>query len=90
MKKSDIYRMFTGEIIAITTLSSVPGWLLMNYIIYKLQNVSYLSDMFVCNAQTVLVSLALIFGFNLLFGLLPVFHTLMKRPAAILARTDVN
>jgi hypothetical protein len=90
VKKTDIYRMFTGEILAITTIASVPGWLLMNYIIYKLQNISYLSDMFVCTPQTVLVSLVLIFGFNLIFGLLPVFHTLIKRPAEILARTDVN
>ena len=90
VKKSDIYRMFTGEIIAITTIASVPGWLLMSYIISRLQNVSYLSNMFVCNAQTVLVSLVLIFAFNLLFGLLPVIHTLIRRPAAILARTDVN
>ena len=90
VKKSDIYRMFTGEIIAITTIASIPGWLLMSYIISKLQNVSYLENMFVCNPQTVLVSLALIFAFNLLFGLMPVFHTLIKRPAAILARTDVN
>jgi hypothetical protein len=28
--------------------------------------------------------------FNVVFGLLPVFHTLIKRPAAMLARTDVN
>jgi len=90
VKKSDIYRMFTGEIIAITTIASLPGWLLMNYIISKLQNVSYLSNMFVCTPQSVLVSLALIFAFNLLFGLMPVFHTLVRRPAAILARTDVN
>lgn len=90
VKKSDIYRMFTGEIIAITTVASIPGWLLMNYIISKLQNVSYLENMFVCNAQTILVSLVLIFAFNLLFGLMPVFHTLIRRPAAILARTDVN
>ena len=90
VKKSDIYRMFTGEIIAITTIASVPGWLLMSYVISKLQNISYLQNMFVCNLQTVLVSLALIFAFNLLFGLMPVFHTLIRRPAAILARTDVN
>ena len=90
VKKSDIHRMFTGEIIAITVIASVPGWLFMNYIIYKLHNISYLSGMFICTPQTVIVSLALIFGFNLLFGLLPVFHTLIKRPAAILARTDVN
>ena len=90
VKKSDIYRMFTGEIIAITTIASLPGWLLMNYIVSKLQGVSYLSSMFVCDARTVLASLVLVFGFNLLFGLLPVFHTLIKRPAEILARTDVN
>ena len=90
LKKKDIYRMFTGEILAITAIASGPGWLLMNYIIYKMQNISYLSDMFVCTPQTVIASLALILGFNLVFGLLPVFHTLIKRPAAILARTDVN
>ena len=90
VKKSDIYRMFTGEIIAITTLASMPGWLLMNYIIYHLQSVSYLEDLFVCGPHTVLASLVIIFVFNLLFGLLPVFHTLIKRPAGILARTDVN
>ena len=90
VKKSDIYRMFTGEIIAITTMASIPGWLLMNYVISKLQNVSYLSNMFICTPQTVLISLVLIFAFNLLFGLMPVAHTLIRRPAAILARTDVN
>ena len=90
VKKSDIYRMFAGEIIAITAIASVPGWLLMNYVIYKLQNISTIADMFVCNPQTMLLSLILIFVFNLLFGLLPVFHTLIKQPAAILARTDVN
>jgi ABC-type antimicrobial peptide transport system permease subunit len=90
VKKSDIYKMFTGEIVAITTMASVPGWLLMNYVISKLQNVSYLSNMFICNPQTVLASLVLIIAFNLLFGLLPVIHTLIRRPAAILARTDVN
>ncbi|MBR0374721.1 MAG: ATP-binding cassette domain-containing protein [Mogibacterium sp.] len=90
VKKADIYRMFTGEIIAITVVASVPGWLLMTYIISRLQRISYVSGMFVCTPQTMIVSLALVFAFNLLFGLLPVFHTLIKRPAAILARTDVN
>jgi len=90
VKKSDIYKMFMGEIIAITCLASIPGWLLMNYIVSKLQNISVVSDMLICNQMTVLGSLAIIFAFNLLFGLIPVMHTLAKRPAAILARTDVN
>ena len=90
VKKSDIYKMFMGEIIAITCLASIPGWLLMNYIVSKLQSISAVADMLTCNQMTVLGSLAIIFAFNLLFGLIPVMHILVKRPAAILARTDVN
>lgn len=90
VKKGDIYRMFTGEIIAITCVASAPGWLFMSYIISKLQGVKNLESMFVCNTQTMIISLAIIFAFNLLFGLIPVMSTLIKRPAAILARTDVN
>ena len=62
----------------------------MNYVVYKLQNIQVVSNMFICNPQTVLISLVIIFAFNVVFGLLPVMHTLVKRPAAILARTDVN
>jgi ABC-type antimicrobial peptide transport system permease subunit len=90
VKKWDIYRMFAGEILAITICASIPGWLMMNYLVYKLQGISYLENMFICSTETVLGSLILIFAFNLLFGLMPVFRTLIKRPAAILARTDVN
>ncbi len=90
VKKSDIYKMFTGEILAITTVASLPGWLFMNYVIYKLQDIEAISGMFICNAHTILISIAIILIFNVVFGLLPVFHTLVKRPAAILARTDVN
>jgi ABC-type antimicrobial peptide transport system permease subunit len=90
VKKSDIYKMFMGEILAITAVASIPGWLLMNYVINKLQGIEAISNMFICNAQTVLASLVIIIVFNVVFGLLPVIHTLIKRPAAILARTDVN
>lgn len=90
VRKSDIYKMFTGEIIAIIAVSSVPGWILMNYIVYRLSRISYVSGMIAFTPVTVLASLAIIIAFNLLFGLLPVFHTLIKRPAEILARTDVN
>lgn len=90
VKKSDIYKMFTGEILAITTVASIPGWLLMNYVVFKLQGIEMLSGMFMCNIYTILISLAIILAFNIVFGLLPVFHTLIKRPAAILARTDLN
>ena len=90
VKKSDIYKMFTGEILAITTMASLPGYLFMAYILYRLSGVSYFSQMFVVNPMVLIVSIVLIYGFNLLFGLLPVFRTIRKTPAEILSRADIK
>ncbi len=90
VKKNDIYKMFVGEILAITTMASLPGFVLMAYILSKLSDISYFSQMFLVNPVVLGVSLLLIYGFNLVFGLLPVFRTIRKTPAAILSRTDVN
>ncbi len=46
--------------------------------------------MFVVNPIVLIVSIALIYGFNLLFGLLFVFRRIRKTPAEILSRTDIN
>lgn len=90
VKKSDIYRMFAGEILAITTIAGLPGFLLMAYVAYKLAGMVYFADMFLVNPVILLICLVLIYGLNLLFGLLPVFRTIRKTPAAILSRADVN
>lgn len=90
VKKNDIYRMFAGEILAITTMASLPGFLLMAYILDKVSQISYFSKMFLIDPTVLGISLVLIYGFNLVFGLLPVFRTIRKTPAAILSRTDIN
>ena len=45
VKKADIYRMFIGEIFAITTIAGMPGILLMTYILYNAAKVSYFEGM---------------------------------------------
>lgn len=90
VKKSDIYRVFTAEIVAITVIAALPGFALMSYVIYKLSNMAFFSDMFLINPPVLIICAILIFGFNLIFGLLPVFRTIRKTPAAILSRVDVN
>lgn len=90
VKKGDIYKMFTGEILAITTMASLPGYLFMAYILHKLSGISYFSQLFMVNPAVLAISLVLIYGFNIVFGLLPVFRTIRKTPAAILSRTDIN
>lgn len=89
VKKLDIYRMFIGEIFAITTLANVPGILLMNYILYNVSNIKYFKGMFVVNLGTFILSIAIVYVFNLLVGVLPIFKVLRKRPAQILARHDI-
>lgn len=90
VKKRDIYRIFTGEIFAITTLAGVPGFMLMAYALYKLSHMEYFSDLFLVTVPILALCIILIYGFNIIFGLLPVFKTIRKTPAAILSRTDVN
>ncbi|MGN0704628.1 MAG: ATP-binding cassette domain-containing protein [Lentihominibacter sp.] len=90
VKKSDIYKMFMGEILAVTTIASMPGFAFMAYIIYKLSQMQWFSDMFYMDSMVLVLCAVLIYGFNIVFGLLPVFRTIRKTPAAILSRTDVN
>ena len=89
VKKKDIYTMFSGEIIAITTMASIPGILLSAYIINILTKIDAISELFVVNVFLVVVSTLLIYVFNLIVGLIPVFMTIRKRPAEILSRTDI-
>ena len=90
VKKSDIYKIFMGEIIAITLTASLSGYIFMSYIVSRLANIKYLEDMFMMTPQVFVTGLVVIFAFNIVIGLLPVFSTMRKTPAAILARTDVN
>ncbi len=87
VKKMDIYKMFIGEIIAITTLASLPGVILMAYI---LNSISALQYMFEINLISVSVTIMFIYIFNIIVGLIPVFATIIKPPAYILSRSDVE
>lgn len=90
VKKGDIYKMFSGEILAITILASTPGLLLMSYILKQLSSVSFLSKTICFDGYILIISIVLILGFNLIFGLIPVFTTMRKTPAGILSRTDLE
>ena len=90
VKKSDIYKMFMGEIIAITTLASLPGLIIMAYILKTLSTIKYLDGLFLINSTVLIISIILVYGFNLLVGLLPVFNTIRKTPAQILSRHDLD
>lgn len=90
VKKRDIYRMFYGEIFALTTLSSLPGVIIMAYILFKLTKISYICNMFLVNPLTIIISIISIYLFNLIVGLIPVYNVIRKTPAQILSRKDID
>ena len=90
VKKLDIYKMFMGEIIIIATITGIPGVIIMGSIIDAISEVPYITNMFMINAKVIIISLILIYGFNLVVGLLPVWNTIRKTPASILSRNDVD
>lgn len=90
VKKRDIYKMFLGEIIAITTLTAIPGLFLMSYIIQGLRLVPYYADQFMFNSTVVLISATILVVFNIVIGLLPVHNVIRKTPARILSGNNVD
>ena len=90
VKKSDIYKMFTGESFAITTLTSIPGVLFMSYCISVLSDINYIGKNYVMNIWVVLFCIGLLYVFNMVISLIPVFNTMRKTPAEILARHDLE
>ena len=91
VKKSDIYKMFYGEILAINIIATLPGVLFMAYALKTLgSSADLLERMYMVTPITVLMAIVLIFVFNSIVGLIPVFNVLRKTPAQILSRYDLE
>ena len=90
LKKGDIYGMFTGEILVISLITAVPGIAIMYLAISGLVRTTYyLEGVYMLSPSIAAITLGIILVFNLLAGLIPVFTTMRKTPAQILARTDI-
>lgn len=90
LKKKDVYKMFLGEIIAMTTITAIPSMAVLAYILENLEGLPFVGEFILMNTEVFVISFVIIVISNLIFGLLPVFNTMRKTPAAILARNDVN
>jgi len=90
LKKKDIYRMFTGEILVITFITAIPGIAIMYFVLTQVTKITYyLQGLYIVNPVVAAATLGVIVVFNLLAGLIPVYSTMRKTPAQILARTDI-
>ena len=90
VKKTDIYKMFANEIIAITLITSIPGIWLMYNILKNIADLEYFKNNYMLNYRVAGLSILVFLVFNVVVGLLPVRGTIRKSPASILARNDVD
>lgn len=89
VKKTDIYKMFLGEIFAITTIFSMLGVIFMTYIIKGLSKLPLVGNNYYMDTSVFILVVLFIYMFNILVGLLPVINTIRNAPAKILSRSDI-
>ncbi|MFW6285391.1 MAG: ATP-binding cassette domain-containing protein [Bacillota bacterium] len=90
VKRLDIIKIFLLEIVLMTSVSSVLGYLGMSYVLRELIQASgQLIDIFNVSFFTVAGGLLVIYLINSLFGLLPLFGLLRKTPAQIQSVYDL-
>ncbi len=90
VKKLDIYKMFSNEIIAISIISAIPGIWLMYNILKAISDLEFFKNNYIVNYKVAILSGIVFILFNLIVGLLPVRGTIRKSPASILSRNDVD
>ena len=90
VKKLDIYKMFISESFAISTLASLPGVLFMSYCLHVLSDVYYIGRNYVMNVYIMILCIVIMYVFNIIVGLIPVFNTIRKSPARILSGKEVD
>lgn len=78
VKKSDIYKIFIGEILAITTIYCIPGVVISAYILKAFSNISYLSNYIAINYITLITTILLIYTLNIIIVSLPIYNVLKK------------
>ncbi len=91
MKKWDVYKIFLGEVLAVTTVTDLPALLITFFgIQWATASSTEIAQFLYQEPYFLLLEILLVYAFNVLVGLLPVWNTMRKRPAAILARYDID
>lgn len=90
VKRLDIYKMFLGEVLIITTFASIPGYILMSLVLKEIIKIAYLKTMFTLDFKVLLISFITIYVLNMFMGLLPIFNVIRYSPAKILSRNDID
>lgn len=90
MKKSEIFISFLVEVLIISTVTSVVGFLISSYAVSQAENTLIgMFRIFIVSPVSLLLGLIIVYAINLVGGLFPIFLLLRKTPAQILAQYDI-
>ncbi|TNF07571.1 MAG: ABC transporter permease, partial [Bacillota bacterium] len=90
VRKKEIFRSFIVEIVVLTSLSTLIGYVLASLAISYLQEgLLGQLNLFKITPLTFLFGLTIMYVINILAGLFPVYMLLRKTPAQILAQYDI-
>ncbi|MBU1019573.1 MAG: ATP-binding cassette domain-containing protein [Firmicutes bacterium] len=89
VKQSSIRNTFIIEIIMLTTISSLIGFLFGAYVIMSIQDKSTLQHLFYLNYRSILIGIVIIYLSNLFFGLLSIRSQIKKTPSQLLSQYDM-
>ncbi|MFA5007318.1 MAG: ABC transporter ATP-binding protein/permease [Candidatus Izemoplasmatales bacterium] len=88
--KGDIYKIFVSEILAFTAIGSLPGYLIMTYVVGEIEKTfGMISSIFYFPLHLFLLGIVGIFAINVIFGMIPIFSLLRKTPSEINAKYDI-
>ena len=90
VSKMDIRKIFVTEIVLKTSISSAVGFLATSWFLMRIQSMAADYYEFIYfNFWNVILGLGVIYGINILAGLIPVSDLLRKTPAEILSKYDL-
>jgi len=88
--KNDIYKIFFSEIVALTTIGSLSGYLIMTYIVNQIEKMfGAVMSTFHFPITLFLAGIAGIYAINIIFGMIPILTLLRKTPSEINAKYDI-
>lgn len=88
--KRDIYKIYFSEILAMTTIGSLTGYLFMTYIVNQVEKaLGGFVSIFYFPLYLFAIGILMIYAVNIVFGMIPIFSLLRKTPAEINAKFDI-
>lgn len=89
VSKWDIHKLFAVETLLVTTLTSLAGYFIATYLLWRMQlTIQDFATFITITPLSILAGIVIVYLVNLVSGYLPVANLLRRTPAEILSKYD--